>query len=181
MKKVVAVLRTFTYIVRVMKNITETKVRSTSSRARRERNCNWHKGVLFVDDIGSDMLDTWFSENGIRNLDYKCATWNWLVKEHSKIIRRVVRAFFGCGEEFKLSWNAHAGCSCPCSPGYIVSSDAIDCKYPHFNHWCWMDVKLEESDLAEIKQLITVASYRLRKEKEKREAMLKPDVELNLT
>lgn len=160
-----------------MKNITETKV---TNHKRGERNCGWRKGVIFTEISNINLIDDWFSKHDISRLEFRCATWNWLVRKHTEIVARVIRRHFGISEEVKISWSAYAGCSCPCSKGYVIST-GVDSNYPYFQQWVWMDVMLENTDIHELKTIIALADGRLKKELYRRANPPAVEVQLDLT
>lgn len=42
-------------------------------------------------------------------------------KEYRKLIPDVLKQVFEVSQTYRARWSQYAGCSCPCSPGFIVS------------------------------------------------------------
>lgn len=75
---------------------------------------------VFVECDITDLVDSWFRDNDVYRLDFKCKTWNKLKTRASKVTIKALRTIFG--DECKITYSIYAGCTCPCSPGYRVRS-----------------------------------------------------------
>jgi hypothetical protein len=143
-----------------MSNITETKITNVREGRRDLRNAKWDRSVVFISSDLIDMLDAWFTANNIGALDYKCRTWDALVKSCTKEIGRLVVKHLGINPDtVKFSYSTYAGCTCPCSKGYII--DFKGNSHPYSNKWIWMDVLADEQAREAIKHKIMSASGKL--------------------
>lgn len=112
-----------------MKNVTI----KTSLHARRYENQRqyWAKTRIFLDiqegtiDLGMDMPG-YFREDGTGAFASQAeedAAWKVYNKrevERMKMFTPFALAEAGLDPFTKVSWSRYAGCSCPCSPGFIV-------------------------------------------------------------
>lgn len=152
-----------------MKNITETKITSTTrnySSGNRLRNCNGNKCVIFVNSTLSDIIDDWFNTNQIYNMDVKSKAWDSLRRACVRIEAEIIREYFKMSTgDLAITWSSKAGCSCPCSPGLVVTINNNHGSFPYINHWIWMDIAGTSEYLARIHAAIAKANKILNGEK----------------
>ena len=79
---------------------------------------------------------------GIYSLPYKSKTWSALCREVSKITSKLLRDQIFVGAT-SVTFSAKAGCTCGCSPGYIVKKDDYALGQNH-----WVDIELTEEELS---------------------------------
>lgn len=149
-----------------MKNITETKI--TSTRVDHSlRNTKWDRSVVFIESNIAELLDQWFRDNDIGSLDFKCKTWNWLIKASTEALTEAVFAALSVEKPLppgtKISYSAYAGCTCPCSKGYIVNFNGNS--HPQSGKWLWMDVCANNVAVDRIKIACARATIKLQMEK----------------
>jgi hypothetical protein len=86
--------------------------------------------VCTSEDKTADILDQWFSDQKISELNFRCKAWNSLVASANKIsapaiaahlIQECVTLGLQKPEGLKLTYSRKAGCRCGCSPGYVGS------------------------------------------------------------
>lgn len=183
---VVAIFDRMAYYVCVMnKTITETKVTQEKlliGCKDRSRNARHNKSVVFVTSEGSNLLDEWFLKNEINFLDYKCKTWDWLCKKLNKIIFAEILKYFKLTEDDVSGYfSAYAGCTCPCSKGFVITINNFEQRnFRNFTYY-WMDIFLDNNAINQLKHFIAEATHRFELEKLSKAApKFQPEVELNL-
>ena len=106
----------------ILKETTADSVTVKSSRTR-ERNAAFYRrpcrSVAYVDSNATDCIDKFFEEKKIYSLDFKCKTWTKMGTAAHKINVAALKTIFG--ESAEIRYSRKAGCSCGCSPGYIVN------------------------------------------------------------
>ena len=144
----------------------QATITSSSRRPFGDRFIN--KGFnVFVESSASKLIDKWFNDNEIYKLDFKCKTWSKLKRAAIKLEIKAMRELFG--DDCKIAYSVHAGCSCPCSPGFRVRNCEGKRNVEHFNHDVWMDIK---GDTSSIEALLPKCLELLKKEIAEREAVL---------
>lgn len=68
------------------------------------------------------MLDEWF-ENNIRGLKYKSSVWSRLGSKVTNMIGKEIAQLLKLSDDYSVTWSRTAGCSCGCSPGWIVKQN----------------------------------------------------------
>ena len=110
----------------------------------------------YVSSSIGKLVDTFFYENRIHALKFTCSTWNALKRKAVRSDIADLKIIFG--EEATIRWSRTAGCSCGCSPGYVVDGD-INAKYR--NSDVWIDI---DSSTAHLTKLLPDFSKRLQAE-----------------
>jgi hypothetical protein len=135
---------------------TLTKTAHISSRRSRPG-----RSIAYVNSPLDQVADEFATEYEIWDLPFKSKTWTSICNEVSKITAGVLKQLFAGATSIKFSYKA--GCSCGCSPGYIVKYDSYR---DGLNHW--VDIEASAEELAELRA--SLFSLRrisaLRKEKE---------------
>jgi hypothetical protein len=165
-----------------MSDITETKITNVRSGHRGElRNAKWDRSVVFINSDIIEMIDGWFTANNIGALDYKCRTWDALVKSCTKELGRLVLKHLGINPDtVKFSYSTYAGCTCPCSKGYII--DFKGNSHPTYSDkWIWMDVLSDEQAREVVKHKIMSASGKLYFERLAHTKPVPAPIQLDLT
>jgi hypothetical protein len=161
-----------------MKNpITETKV--TSVNRGKDRNANWRTAVVFTNDNGAEIVDAFFDKHKIHSMDFRCNTWSWLKRQIQTIAIAKIRAHFKLPESVSICWSDYAGCSCPCSKGFVVKGENHS-SFEHFGAWVWMDLLFTDEEIKQIKRAVEQAEVKLAKELHKRANPPKPEVQMDL-
>lgn len=104
---------------------------------------------VYVKSKANDVVDDWFHNNSVFNLDFKCKTWTKLKSAANKLNIEALRTIFG--NECDVTYSHTAGCSCGCSPGFKVRKLTSE-HIPTYNNrdvWVTLDVDVTklESDL----------------------------------
>lgn len=102
----------------------------------------------------SDRLDKWFMDNKIFMLNFKCKTWNKMIRYVTKIESESIKKALNLNSNATVTYSRKAGCSCGCSPGYIVKNDC-------FNKKIWINF---EYDITEFENMIPKFDQMLKKE-----------------
>lgn len=99
---------------------------------------------VFVKSNVTDIVDDWFHENNVWDLDFKCKAWNKLKNAANKLNIAAIRSVVGFNCD--ITFSTYAGCStCPCSPGFRVrkcvgGNHRVNCDV-------WMDIEVDASEL----------------------------------
>jgi hypothetical protein len=114
--------------------------------------------VKLTDDF-EDPISKFYNDK-IWKLKFKSKAWAWLTKQRSKlVIDALQRDVFGSDGAAKIQFNAKAGCSCGCSPGFIVDlTDKVAAQYRRANVWVNIDIDKPELNA---KVLINLADAKL--------------------
>lgn len=98
------------------------------SLSRRER---WKKSRLYVDinesiQKNKNIVDVFYSRYNSPKIRLTKQIKKELVNELNKLFPNIA-----CHEsDIRLKWNQYAGCSCPCSPGYVMTfNDNVSLPY----------------------------------------------------
>lgn len=79
------------------------------------------KAVVYIKKTAIDtIINKWFSDNEIYSLDFKCKTWTWLTARRNALIASKIHSLLGLDENQMVKFSQYAGCSCPCSPGFLI-------------------------------------------------------------
>ena len=136
-------------------------ITSTRNRAHTDRYIPNGFNV-FVNSNVTSIIDDWFHENEVWDLDFKCKAWNKLKNAANKLNIAAMRSVFGFNCD--ITYSVYAGCSsCPCSPGFRVrkcvgGNHRVNCDV-------WMDIEVDASEIVAMLPKYT--------------EMLKKEIELN--
>lgn len=107
----------------------DAKVTSWSSN---EKSKGWglrKTSVAYLESNLSEHLDNdLFDVLRIRSLNFKCKAWSKAVSASSKIQAKNIKELLQLPEATKVVYSSKAGCSCGCSPGYVISNIPLDHK-----------------------------------------------------
>lgn len=124
-------------------------------------NSDHQRAVIYLDKNPlNDILDEFYVKNDIFDMKVKSKAWSKLVRFSSSIVERKLAKYFGVDPKFvKFSFNA--GCSCGCSPGYILKKPApfMQFGYPKKDIWC--EVNITEEDMNSLK--VFMSSQKIQK------------------
>ena len=138
------------------------KATTTNTRDRKYPDRFIRNGFnVFVKSNVTDIVDDWFHENKVWDLDFKCKTWNKLKNAANKLNIAAIRTVVGFNCD--ITFSTYAGCSmCPCSPGFRVRNYTGDHRT---NCDVWMSVEVDASEIVAMLPKYT--------------EMLKKEIELN--
>jgi len=110
--------------------------------------------TIFVNSNASKTIDEFFLQNEIFNLDFKSKTWSKMVRLSTKMdIREIMSIFPKGAAPVSITYSKKAGCSCGCSPGYIVKlpirsglADDVDHYEDFRNRALWVNI-VHDKDL----------------------------------
>jgi hypothetical protein len=127
---------------------TITQERSSSEKRYRANYGN--RTVVYVNDPLATMLDKEiFDAHGVRDLNFECKSWNQICRAASKLTAKALAALFE--SNYKITYSRKAGCTCGCSPGFIVKRHS-DYKQPFLKFTdMWVDVEYTEQELNDFK------------------------------
>jgi hypothetical protein len=95
-----------------MTTVSKVTVRNRSHRERKNR------GVIYVSIQGETIIQNIVERKCRPHTEYRKMMPQAIeILKAQGFINEDVKA-----EDVKLSWSQYAGCSCPCSPGFIVTS-----------------------------------------------------------
>ena len=130
----------------------------TNSRYNKAR-----KARIFVDSNLNDIISDWYTGNKVFLLDAKSKAWSSVKRIGTKHVREAIKA--NMPEVTGLLFSHYAGCSCPCSPGYIADG-------PTYKN-IWVKIQFPVELLDEIKTLINTKHLPLLLEEKEKEVASK--------
>jgi hypothetical protein len=113
--------------------ITQTRSISNPRRAKSGRS------LIYISSPLDNLADDFAATHGVFGLPFKCKTWSRVCGQVTRIHSVELKKLFPQAHSIKFS--AKAGCSCRCSPGYVMKHDPVE--QLGMNYW----VKIEASDL----------------------------------
>ena len=135
---------------------TLTKTTPVSDRrARPGRN------IVYVKSPFDDVADQFGTKFGIWNLPFKSKTWSNICREANKLNLQALKDLFP--EATSIKFSAKAGCTCGCSPGFIVKTENY---LKGTNNWVTIEPAQVEQDM------FRASIFSLRREWELREEVL---------
>jgi hypothetical protein len=105
-----------------------------------------NRTIVYVEDPLARVLDKEiFDAHGIMNLNFECKSWNQICKAASKLTACALADLFQ--SNYNITYSRKAGCSCGCSPGFIVKRHG-DYKQPFLKFTdMWVDVEFTEQEI----------------------------------
>jgi len=96
-----------------------------------------------------EMLDEWFYDNNIAALAVKSKAWNKIKRAINKLATSRISSTLNvnCSD---IRFSQKCGCSCGCSPGYIVKN--VKDVYRCTNIWCTL--KLDDVEIKDLQSLL---------------------------
>lgn len=138
------------------------KATLTQSKPITSRRARPGRSIVYVRSTLDAVADEFYNKYEIFDLQFKCRTWSSVCGKVTKVTTEALKDIFAAATSIKFSHKA--GCSCGCSPGYIVKYDS---ERDGRNYW--VDIEWSEQELNNIRASVfserTIAS--LFKEKEK--------------
>lgn len=120
-------------------------IKVTQVRARRYPDRLIQGARVYVDSSAGKAVDKFFSENKIAALKFKCSTWNAVKRKAVESDVADMKTIFG--EDAEIRWSRTAGCSCACSPGYVVEGKIK----PEFrNSDVWVEIKTSTAHITKL-------------------------------
>jgi hypothetical protein len=138
----------------------------TSDRIDNKKNKTMH---VYVECPGIyPLIDKYFSDN-IMFLKVVSKAWRSVKMTATKIVISKLSEHFGLPAR-DIKWSNYCGCSCGCSPGYIVKVPEGD---PKSGHSLWVKVDVTEAEIASVQKAIEDSKAKLAMDKEKNNLLLK--------
>ena len=143
--------------------ISELDVRHGPYKADRTSRTSGRNSRVFVNTPESStsveqLADDWFSKCKIWMLDYKCKTWASVVRKSNSVLYSTLREKF---DATKVRYSRNAGCSCGCSPGFIVEEAKHEGRRFTYAH---CDITSSEEEANSFKEFLVKATVKLRAE-----------------
>jgi len=88
---------------------------NTDYTARRKRGAR-----AFVESTLVDCSTEVYNENELYHVEWKSKAWSKLSSYATRLTAKALRAQLGLSNNVSVSFSVYAGCSCPCSPGYVI-------------------------------------------------------------
>ena len=86
----------------------------SGSSSKRNATDFYHRPRIYVWPEGESIIDNLENRHERPYSIYK-----------KEVLPQLFRALGLKGDDIKVGWSQKAGCSCPCSPGFIVKSNAV--------------------------------------------------------
>jgi hypothetical protein len=99
----------------------------------------------YVSSSAGEVVDKFFNENAIYGLRFKCNTWNALKRKATASDIADLKTVFG--QNVQIRYSSTAGCSCGCSPGYIIDGE-IAAEYRNTD--VWVDIKTPTAHIVKL-------------------------------
>ncbi len=126
------------------------------------------KAVIYVESNSIDeLINKWFDEHEIHNLTFKSKAWSYINKKRNAFIAERIHKLLNLDPHYKIVFSHRAGCSCGCSPGFLIKQGGRNCRWvcidgEQLSH-VW--VKLDTDNLiSAIESHIIIANKKLSKE-----------------
>jgi hypothetical protein len=74
----------------------------------------------FIDSTLVDCSTEVYHENELYNVEWKSKAWSKLSSWATRLTAKALREKLELSNNVSVTFSAYAGCSCPCSPGYII-------------------------------------------------------------
>lgn len=115
--------------------LTKTAPVQNSRRQKPGRN------IVYIKSPFDNIVDEFGSAHKVWNLPFKSKTWSKICGEATKLNTKALKELFP--EAVSIKFSAKAGCSCNCSPGYIIktNSDRLGT-----NNWVTIEATQAEQD-----------------------------------
>lgn len=118
-------------------------ITQTRNNTSKDRGYAAGRNIVYVKSPLDNVADEFFTKHKIYNLNFKCLTWNKACRIVTQQHTVALKQLFPDATSVKFS--AKAGCSCGCSPGYIVRTEN---KNPGCDHWVNMEATPGEIERA---------------------------------
>lgn len=99
------------------------------------------RNLVYVQSPFDDIAEKFAAAHGIWDLPFKSKTWSKICREATRMNINAFKHLFPDATSIKFS--AKAGCSCGCSPGYIVKTESY---LKGTNNWVTIEPTQEQQD-----------------------------------
>lgn len=82
-----------------------------------------NSGRVFVVSNLIRSADEWFDKNDVNMMNEPSKTWKKVKRKGTTYINKVLKEELNA---IKVNFSPYAGCSCPCSPGWVVKGGSFD-------------------------------------------------------
>jgi len=123
----------------------QNMIKVTNCRARGGREKRINGARAYVNSSVGKVVDKFFDDNKIYALNFTCSTWNALKRKAVESDIADLKTIFG--EDAEIRWSKTAGCSCGCSPGYVVDGQM---KSEFRNKNVWIDIESSTDHLVKL-------------------------------
>lgn len=120
------------------------KATITKSHSRRNKT---DRSVVYIESPLDTLADKFATEHGVYGLPYKCDTWRKLCREVTKQTVSTLKELFV--EALSIKFSSKAGCTCGCSPGYIVKHGA-----GQRGNDVWVNLEASDDEISAFSSLI---------------------------
>jgi hypothetical protein len=83
--------------------------------ARRKRGAR-----AFIDSTLVERSTEVYHENELYGVEWKSKAWSKLSSWATRLTAKALREKLGLSNNVSVTFSIYAGCSCPCSPGYVI-------------------------------------------------------------
>lgn len=123
------------------------------------------KGVVDPSSNLLDLAQDWYSDNSVFALGAKSKAWSKVRRKVNSLINKEIKKRFDTDLAY---YNQHAGCSCPCSPGWTVGDVEYEWngkKQWTWNNWTVCTITFDEDVMEEFQDFLNVQRRLLDEEK----------------
>lgn len=111
------------------------------------------RSVVYISSPLDKVADDFASKHGIYNLQFKCKTWNKVCREVTKRTAETLKELFV--EATAITFSSKAGCSCGCSPGYIIKHES---PYKAGDD-VWVDIEASDHEVDAFSSMINAGKF----------------------
>lgn len=114
-----------------------------------------NKTIVYVEDTKLHKIaDAWFTKNNLYSLRVRSKAWKMICRYISSKCGFHLASHFKL-EQSRVKFNHKAGCSCGCSPGFVIKPAPEGLS----SHNVWADIKVTESDVQGLECLISSMKF----------------------
>lgn len=99
------------------------------------------RNLVYVKSPFDNIADEFGTEVGIWNLPFKSKTWSKVCREANKLNIQAIKDLFP--EATSIKFSQKAGCTCGCSPGFIVNTES---HLQGTNNWVTIEPTQEQQE-----------------------------------
>jgi hypothetical protein len=93
----------------------ELKITPNTDYTRRKRGAR-----AFIDSTLVDCSTEVYNENELYGIRWKSKAWSKLSSYATRLTAKALREKLELSNNVSVTFSVYAGCSCPCSPGYVI-------------------------------------------------------------
>jgi hypothetical protein len=127
--------------------ITQTSSVNQDSRSKMGRS------LIYVESPLDKVANEFALTHGVYNLSFKCKTWSKVCRQVTKTHIVELKKMFP--EALDIKFSAKAGCSCGCSPGYVMKHEPNQ-RGKNF----WVNIEASEMEINLVRTSINCARLR---------------------